>query len=127
MYHVISEGEVIMLDLFQIGVVGQNGDSCGGLSSIVKILKKGVLPIVCIAIPIALIGFAIFDLGKAIIASDDKEVKAAQSRLIKRLIYGIVIFLVPFIVTLVMNLVATGADQSETNTQNWATCWNSIN
>ena len=115
-----------MLDLFQIGVVGTISDRCGGLGPVVKILKLGVLRIVCIVIPIALIGFAIFDLGKAIIASDDKEVKAAQSRLIKRIIYGIVIFLVPFIITLVMNLVAEGADQSETNTQNWAKCWNSI-
>ena len=114
-----------MLDLFQIGV-GTINDSCQGLGPVVKILKKGVLPIVCIAIPIALIGFAIFDLGKAIIASDDKEVKAAQSRLIKRLVYGIVIFLVPFIISLVMNLVATGADPDETDTTSWATCWNSI-
>ena len=125
MYYVISEGEVIMLDLFQIGI-GTINDSCGGLGPVVKILKLGVLRIVCIIIPIALIGFAIFDLGKAIIASDDKEVKAAQSRLIKRLIYGIVIFLVPFIITLVMNLVAQGADETETSTTSWAECWNSI-
>lgn len=115
-----------MLDLFQIGI-GSVDQVCGGLEPVVKILKKGVLPIVCIAIPIALIGFAIFDLGKAVIASDDKEVKAAQSRLIKRLVYGIVIFLVPFIVSLVMNLVAYGADESETSTQSWAQCWNNVN
>lgn len=115
-----------MLNLFQIGVVGNAAGVCGGLEPLVRILKNGVLKIVCIVIPIALIAFAIFDLGKAVIASDEKEVKAAQSRLIKRLIYGVVIFLVPFIVTLVMNLVAIGADQSETPTTSWATCWNSI-
>ena len=121
-----------MLDLFQIGAVGDelvgNDDKCGGLTPVVRILKKGVLPIVCTVIPIALIGFAIFDLGKAIIASDDKEVKAAQSRLIKRLVYGIVIFLVPYIVTLVMNLVATGinGNSTDTDTTTWASCWNSI-
>lgn len=124
-----------MLDLFQIGVIGDelvdksDPTGCKGLDPVVRILKKGVLPIVCIAIPIALIGFAIFDLGKAIIASDDKEVKAAQSRLIKRLVYGIVIFLVPFIITLVMNLVATGMGENnntDNSTTNWATCWNNV-
>ncbi len=120
-----------MLDLFQIGVVGEEligkNTDCQGLEPVVRILKNGVLPIVCIVIPIALIGFAIFDLGKAIIASDDKEVKAAQSRLIKRLIYGIVIFLVPFIVSLVMNLVATGiGENTDNSTTNWAQCWNNV-
>lgn len=115
-----------MLDLFQIGVVGSDGGACSGLEPLVKIIKNGVLKIVCMIVPIGLIVFAMLDLGKAVIASDDKEVKAAQSRLIKRIIYGAIIFLVPFIITLVMNLVEIGADQSETNTTSWASCWNSI-
>ena len=41
-----------MLNLFQIGVVGSINDNCGGLGPIVRIIKKGVFPIVQIGIPI---------------------------------------------------------------------------
>ncbi len=115
-----------MSSLFQIGVGGGAGGACQGLEPLVRILKNGVLKYVCIIIPIALMFFGILDLGKAVIASDEKEVKGAQGRLIKRVIYAIVIFLVPSIVTLVMNLVAIGADPSETDTTSWASCWNSV-
>lgn len=116
-----------MLDLFQIGVVGNVSDNCGGLEPIVRIIKKGVFPIVQIGIPILLIVFGTIDLGKAVISSDDKEVKQAQSRLIKRCIYAVAIFFITTLVSIIMSLVGRGADQSEANTHNWADCWNSIN
>ena len=118
-----------MLDLFQIGDVGDGtvDDDCGGLAPIVRIIKNGVFPIVQIGIPILLIVFGTIDLGKAVISSDDKEVKQAQSRLIKRCIYAVAIFFITTIVSIIMSLVGRGADQSEANTHNWADCWNSIN
>ena len=100
---------------------------CGGLDPIIRIIKKGVFPIVQIGIPILLIVFGTIDLGKAVISSDDKEVKQAQSRLIKRCIYAVAIFFITTLVSIIMSLVGRGADQSEANTQNWADCWNSIN
>lgn len=112
-----------MLDLFQMGV---DGSDCGGLLPLVRVLRKGLFPLVQIIIPIGLIIYGTIDLGKAVIASDEKEVKSAQSRLIKRVIYAIVIFLVPALVTLVMNIVAIGADPNETDTTSWASCWNSV-
>ena len=117
-----------MLDLFQIGVNNEViNDGCGGLRPIVAIIKNGVFPIVQIGIPILLIVFGTIDLGKAVISSDDKEVKQAQSRLIKRCIYAVAIFFITTLVSIIMSLVGRGADQSEANTQNWADCWNSIN
>ena len=116
-----------MLDLFQIGVNNEViNDGCGGLRPIVAIIKNGVFPIVQIGIPILLIVFGTIDLGKAVISSDDKEVKQAQSRLIKRCIYAVAIFFITTIVSIIMSLVATGADSDETNTSGWAQCWNSI-
>ena len=117
-----------MLDLFQIGDVGVVNDNCGGLSPIVRIIKKGVFPIVQIGIPILLIVFGTIDLGKAVISSDEKEVKEAQSRLIKRCIYAVAIFFITTLVTLLMSLVATGTEggDHEANTTGWAECWNSI-
>ena len=104
--------------------VGIEGGACEGLGPIIRIVKKGILKYICILIPIALILFGVFDLGTAVIASDEKEVKAAQSRLIKRVIYAIVVFLVPQLVSLIMGIVSIGVNDG--STENWATCWNSV-
>lgn len=114
------------MNLFQIGKVGSTDSNCGGLAPIVSLIKKGVFPIVQIGIPIILIVLGTVDLGKAVMASDEKQVKAAQSQLIKRCIYAVAIFFVTTIVTMLMSIVATGADKDETNTSGWAKCWNSI-
>lgn len=104
--------------------VGIEGGACEGLGPIIRIVKKGILKYICILIPIALILFGVFDLGKAVIASDEKEVKGAQSRLIKRVIYAIVVFLVPQLVSLIMGIVSIGV--TDESTESWATCWNSV-
>ena len=98
-------------------------DVCGGLLPIVKVVVQ-FIKIVMIVVPIALIIYGTIDLGKAVIASEDKEVKAAQSRLIKRIIYAIVIFFVPMIVGVIMNIVATGG---EGDTTSWRACWTAAN
>ena len=90
-----------MLDLFQIGAI----DSCNGLLPLVKVIKKGLFPIVQLGIPILLIVLGTFDLGKAVISSEEKEVKAAQSRLIKRFIYAALVFFVATIVSVLMSFV----------------------
>ena len=48
-------------------------DSCGGLLPIVRLIRKGVFPLVQIGIPILLIVFGTIDLGKAVISSEEKE------------------------------------------------------
>ncbi len=97
-------------------------DSCGGLLPLVRVIRKGVFPIIQIGIPIVLIILGTIDLGKAVISSDEKEVKSAQGRLIKRFIYAALVFFVVTFVTVVMNIVATGADDSDTTS--WLSCWN---
>lgn len=94
-------------------------DACGGLLPIVKVLRK-LINVVMIIIPVGLILFGTIDLGKAVISSDDKEVKGAQSRLIKRVIYAAVIFFIPLIVGFVMNIVAAGG---QGDTASWVKCW----
>ena len=59
-----------------IAKVGQAGGVCEGLDPVIKIIKHGILKYVCILIPVGLILFGLGDLGKAVIASDEKEVKA---------------------------------------------------
>ena len=105
-----------MANLFQIGAI----DSCGGLLPIVRVIKKGLFPLVQLGIPILLIILGTIDLGKAVIASDEKEVKAAQTRLIKRFIYAALVFFVTTLVSVLMNMVAQGG---EGNTTSWESCW----
>lgn len=114
-----------MSNLFQIGVGGSVGGACKGLEPIIRILKE-LLKYVAILIPIALMLYGVLDLGKAVIASDEKEVKAATSRLIKRIVYAIVVFLVPSLISLIMGIVEVGADPNETDPDSWAACWNSV-
>ncbi len=97
-------------------------DSCMGLTPIVRVIKHGVFPIVQLGIPILLIVFGTIDLGKAVIASEEKEVKAAQSRLIKRFIYAALVFFISTMVYALMNIVGTGGAE-DANTSSWARCW----
>jgi hypothetical protein len=106
-----------MLELVQLA------SACGGLDPLVSLVKNGLFPIVYIVIPIALLVYAVIDFGKAVIASDEKEVKAAQSRLIKRAVYAALIFFVVFLVKAVMDVVAKGGTG---NTGDWWSCWESV-
>lgn len=105
------------MDMFQILAA----DACGGLGPVVSLIKS-VLNIICILIPIALILMGSIDLGKAVLASDDKEIKAATGKLIKRAIAAVVIFLLPFLVNLIMGLVSD-VSSGDTDSSGWYQCW----
>lgn len=87
------------------------------LIMILGIIKK-VLAILQIGIPIVLLLFGTIDLGKAVMAGDEKEIKAATSTLLKRAIAAIAVFLLFLIVSLVTGWV--GGDE-------WAKCWAKAN
>ena len=102
-------------------------DGCGDLKPIIQFLKLGVMPIIQIGIPILLILMGTIDLGKAVLSSDDKEIKGATSKLIKRAIAAIAVFFVATIVGLVMGMFGkTDLDPGETGYTDWSTCWRSI-
>ncbi len=94
---------------------------CTYLNPIISIIKT-VLSVVQWAIPIILIVIGTFDIMKAVIASKEDEIKAAQKLLIKRVVYAVVIFLIPTIVHFVFNIVSNtdGID----GTGNFWDCWN---
>lgn len=99
---------------------------CKDILPIVKVIKNGVFPFVQMGIPIILLVLGTLDLGKAVLSSEDKEVKAAQGRLIKRILYAVVIFFMTTIVSLVFNIVANynGGDDRVGNAASWLDCWN---
>ncbi len=90
-------------------------DACMGLGQVVTLLKN-VVKLFQFFIPILLILFGMIDLGKAVIAGKEDEMKAAQKILIKRLIYAVTVFLVVTIVSVVMGLVGS---------EDWKQCWGS--
>ncbi len=103
-------------------------DGCGGMLPIMKLVRKGIFPIIQIGIPIILIIMGSIELGKAVISSDEKEIKAAQGRLIKKVISAVLIFLLVTIVNIVFSLFSTagiaGDEQNEVSgTNDWWTCW----
>lgn len=98
------------------------------LEPIARFLKYGVYPIIQIGIPILLILMGTIDLGKAVLSSDDKEIKGATGKLIKRAIAAIAVFFVATIVSLVMGMFKTSNSgiSTETNQGNWSDCWTDL-
>jgi hypothetical protein len=79
---------------------------------------KAIIQIIQILIPIGLILYGTIDLGKAVIANDEKEIKENQKLLLKRAISAVVVFLVATIVTFVIGFVGG---------KEWQDCWRSTN
>ncbi len=71
---------------------------CNGLSgSIDEIIPQTVntvVNIIKIGVPILLVVFGMIDLGKAVMSNDEKEMKGAQTKLIKRVLYAVLIFFI---------------------------------
>ena len=65
---------------------------------------QSAVNIVKVGIPIMLIVFGVIDFGKAILSSDESEMKNAQGRFIKRLIIGISFFLIPTLIDIVLTI-----------------------
>jgi len=64
-----------------------------------------VLWVFKIVIPILIILFGMIDLGKAVVASKDDEIKKAIKSLAMRAVAGIVIFFIPTLVSTIFKLV----------------------
>lgn len=96
--------------------------ACYGFDFLIRIIKDGIFPIVQVVIPIILIVLCTFDLGRAVIGSDDKENKKLFKRILRRLVFAILIF---FIVT-VINLIFTMVGNITENEAliRWSQCWN---
>ncbi len=95
-----------------------DGD-CNGLGPVVHFIHQ-VYTVLQWGIPIVLIVYGGFDLAKAVIASDDKEIKAAATKLVKRLIAAVAVFL---LTTLVSVVITWAANASEDADGSWMSCW----
>lgn len=77
-------------------------------------------------VPVLLIVLGMVDLGKAVVASKEDEVKKATKAFGKRFLYAVGVFLVVWIVTIVLNLVANLGGDKVDGTAGWSTCWDKI-
>ena len=94
-------------------------DICNDASFILRIGVK-LLKVLRFVIPIILTVLIVFDLAKAITGEvDDKAKKDAISRISKRFIYAVIIFLIPTVI----NLVLRNITPSETYDNSWYSCW----
>ncbi|MDD3187153.1 MAG: hypothetical protein PHD02_01615 [Bacilli bacterium] len=65
-----------------------------------------VINIIQFGIPIILVIMGMLDLGKAVTSQKEDEIKKAQSMLIKRIIYGVIVFLIPAIIEFAFGLLS---------------------
>ena len=76
--------------------IDQGEMDCDGLlSGQTGLFLQNTLDFIKFLVPIIIIVFTIIDFVKAVASQDDKEVKKASNKLLKRIIIGIVIFLLP--------------------------------
>lgn len=99
--------------------------ACDDIQPVINFIKL-IFTLIQWLIPIALIIMGSVDLGKAVLSSDDKEIKQATSKLIKRAIAAVAIFFIVLLVELIMGLVSesnTKAGKGAGNSESWITCW----
>jgi len=99
---------------------------CQDLDPILRFVRQGIIPIFQIGIPIILIVLGMLDLGKAVVASKEDEIKKATTMLVKRAIYAVAVFFIVTIVSLVFGLFSkTKVDENGDiqGTASWRTCW----
>ena len=94
-------------------------DFCSKTLPIWRLVGK-ILGVFKIVIPLLVIIYGMIDLGKAVVASKDDEIKKAAKQLLIRIIAGIVIFFIPTIVGFAFSL-ADAAGASYTMCENCIT------
>ena len=94
---------------------------CDTIKPILDFVKV-IINLIKFAVPIVIIVLGSLDLFKAVVASKEDEIKAAQKLLIKRIIYGIVIFFLVTIIQLVFTTLAGSSNIKEATS--WIDCWN---
>ncbi|MCI8445890.1 MAG: hypothetical protein HFH31_00190 [Bacilli bacterium] len=87
--------DYVCSDLFSPGLPGQ-------LASIIHT----AITVIKIVVPILLIIWGMLDLGKAVMAQKEDEIKKGQQTFIKRIVAAAIVFFIVTIVQLVMGLVA---------------------
>ena len=87
--------------------------SCGNISGIDVLIPNTISTIVSsikVIVPIILVIFGMLDLGKAVAAQKEEEIKKGQKTFFARVIQAVIVFFVVSIVQLIMGLVGGKAE-----------------
>lgn len=104
--------------------------SCGGadglhdIDAMIPAFTTMLVNAIKIFIPILLIFFGMLDLGKAVMSNDEKEMKGAQGKFIKRCVYAVIVFFIVAVVQLLFGVLDKSSDQSESGTTESKGCIN---
>ena len=79
-----------------------------------------------IGIPLLMIILGMLDLGKAVVASKEDEVKKAWKAFGRRLLYTVAVFAVVWVVGLVLNTAASVGEDAVDYSETWKACWTKI-
>ncbi len=88
---------------------------CQGTAKVWKLVGK-ILLVFKIVIPLLVVIFGMIDLGKAVVASKDDEIKKAAKSLGMRALAGVLIFFIPTIVAFVFNMVDSFSEDTDYQT-----------
>lgn len=91
------------------------------MAEIIPKLTSTIVDLLKIGVPVLLIIFGMLDLGKAVMAQKEDEIKKSQGLFVKRLISAAIVFLVFIVVELVFNLIA-GNTEGKTEADNIWKC-----
>jgi len=92
--------------LFEYGTTYTCGNIGIEFEGIFPFIVSTIVTVIKIGVPVLLIILGMFDLGKAITAQKDDEIKKGQQTFFKRLIAAAIVFLVIFIVQIVVRFIA---------------------
>lgn len=97
---------------------------CCNMKPFLNILRI-VIRLLQFSVPLILLVLGTIDMIKAVTSNDDKAAKNSLNTFIKRLMYGILVFLAPFLVRLVLNFLNENIlKNSDVDSMNWLGCWN---
>ena len=101
--------------------IGTKSGFCSQTANIWQIAGY-VLLVFKIVIPLLLIIFGMIDLGKAVIASKEDEIKKATSSLVRRAIAAVIIFLLPTIVSFLVGIIGGFNELAQADYELCRTC-----
>ncbi len=81
-----------------------------------------IVNVMKIIIPVIIVLLGTIDLGKAVMAGEDKKIKEAQKMLLMRIIYGVAIFFVVVIVQIIFGMVSGAENQADDNYNKCLAC-----
>lgn len=107
-------------DFYEKPDTGTNKVLNDSMAKVIKFIKQVVFNTIQIFVPILLIVFGSIDLGRAVVAGDDRAIKDSTSKFIRRCLTAVAVFFVVTIVNIVMGAIAkTGAE----DTNSWKYYW----